>query len=231
MQTVKEKQLCAVDYQGTIDRLNNLEIAEKKANPDNFAKIETKYKILRITSKYGMLMSMIAIYDGFYDAFLESSENRVLFLNNQKIKVCIEKKNFFYSKILAENEEGYDSLNENDWIEWHGCEMKIPDGASITLDPNKTWPSIYIKNKDGEIIIKERAWDADYFASPKSIVKKEKSLNSGENEDFNNIKFSVNQPISDFDISIEVPFYTPRIDVLTEVSFNGSKDPIVLTLS
>lgn len=229
MQTVQEKQLCAVDYHGTIGRLNNLEMVEKQENPEIISKIETKYKILRITSKYGMLMSMIAIYDGFNEAFLESSENRVLFLNDLKLKVCVEKKDFFFGRIVTQHEKGYSSLNQNNWVEWHGCEMKIPSNATITLDSNKTWPSIYIKNQNGEIIIKERAWDVDYFASPKSIITKEKAYNGDENHDFNTVKFSINESIEHFDISIELPFYTPRVDVLTEISFNGSKDPIVLT--
>lgn len=237
-------------------KIQNLETqAEKKEAQLNY--IKTKYEILRITSRYGLLMSLVSLYDGFRLAFTKSSENRWHLLTDSFAKVNVDTDDpDALGQLIKKGEAGYDSLSESKWLEWPGCGMHIPENTHIVTNSNVTWPSIYFSTKNegkqgqkSEINVYERAWNADIFTSEPGLVKQLK-----ENQDqpiikgyssvsetrvgldgqqkFRHVSLEIQEKLEEFDIVIEVPFIAPFLDVLTQISFkdSNSQSDVLLTL-
>ncbi len=214
--------------------------------------ISRKYEIIRISLRQNFLMSFISLNKGFLKAYKASSHNRWLLLTNHHVKVNInEADEANIGTILTRNDPGFEAAQMPHWFEWKGCGMEIPETAFITLNPNIAWPVIFIKRRAADasdheyyIRITERAWNADVF-SPEDdlIVKKgsdgraattlsrgfqtisERSLgnSSNGNEDYSLVSLEVQEKLEEFDVVVDVPFFAPYLDVLTEVSFKESE--------
>ncbi|MCJ8292056.1 MAG: hypothetical protein HRT58_19420 [Crocinitomicaceae bacterium] len=229
-------------YDTTLEGIGLLEAQESIRYPDeDQERICTKYQIMRISTKYFLLMSFISAFEGFEKAFLDSSANRHLFLGDDHIKV-----NSKSGTISEKDDDDYDEKEYPEWVKWKGCGMSIPEAAYITLAPNAIWPTIFMKTEgDGgskEITIYERAWNADVFTSGDNLIKdkssldEDKDINKGitsiypDNAKFSKISLEVQRKLDECTIVIQFPFLTTSMDVLTEVSFEGEvKDSIVLT--
>lgn len=246
----KNEALSTLSYDVVVAQLRNAEAAEKSRLMEAaytavaLKQVETKYEILRITAKYGLLMSMISIYEGMLQAFLASSNNRLLFLGHQPIKVNVDASDEEYGQLVQSTDPTYGAKSEPRWIEWKGCEMTIPASTHIMVAHDITWPTLYMKGKDStdEIRIHERAWNADVYASRTDLVKKtegeiiDEGLHAFDQQNtttsFKTVRLEVSKKLQEFDLVLEIPVNAPYLDVLTKVSFKDSAEAdIVLTFA
>ncbi|MTI32496.1 hypothetical protein [Xanthovirga aplysinae] len=218
------KKLERTEIQG-IENMEDPEAKNKKVK-----EIETKYKTLRITTKYAHLITMTGMYEGFYKAFTSSSKSRIRFLKDDHLKIGVNKENL--GEIKDKEEKGFEQLDPSAWVEWKGCEMYIPEKTHIVLNPNLTWPTLYMRSEDGEITIDERAWGAEVYSYPEELINdnsNNKKSSLGKNSEFNQLTVEVKEKLEEFHIVIELPFASPRADVLTKVNFCDKKEAIILT--
>ncbi len=221
---------------GKLDNLKQEELEKAQGDAKEIEKINTKYKILKITTRYNYLMTLIGIYRGFEKAFLESSANRIKFLTNVELKVKIDSDGEF----IESGDADYDSKQGPEWITWKGCDMTIPESVYVAISPHVIWPTLYIKRKNiqdnSEITIHERAWNVDVYALEKNTIKKHgesEYINGMESihnklEQFGKIDLDIVDKLEEFEVVIQFPFITPSEDSLTIVQFADSNE-IVLT--
>lgn len=234
-----------------ISNLGPIDTPEKEAELNY---IESKYSILRITSTYGALMSVMSVYDGFTHAFLQSSDNRRKFLTETTTKIYVAEDNAeLFGTVIDESDPDFENKHFPKWVEWRGCFMRIPKNSYITASPTATWPSIFMKSRDknnyNEITIHERSWNADVYASEENLVKRIQEdeleplgkgvsrvtieLDDEGNTKYKTVDLEVQKKLEEYDIVLEMPFQAPYRDVLTKVNFKDSKNnpEILLTLA
>ncbi len=237
------------DYLPLLEKLQLMKKMQRiNDNPD-------KFKIMKIVSLHGILNALMSVHKGFKVAFMNSNENRVKFLGKGHVKVKIqsdESDNAELGTVIDKGNPVYESLNFPYWIEWEGCGMNIPDNTYVAFNSQKSWPSIYIKNKKStsttlEVSIYERAWNIDMYSSDPSKVSVNTRTHATEGglpgmtiinktnseyDEFNHVEVVIREKLAEFDIVIEIPLIAPFMDVLTEVRFgkdDDSDDNIIMT--
>ena len=102
--------------------------------------------------------------------------------------------------------------------------------------PTKTktlrWPMVYIKTKEGKIVVAENKLAVevmDQFPSGDELVE---SLHKREHihlKEWGEVDVNVHQALQDCDVVLKLPFYDVHDDLLTDIKF-GDKTEVVLTV-
>ena len=237
--------------------LEAAEIAKLDPKGSNYVEelnyVKSKYEIMNITSKHSLMMSLMSLYEGFNNAFVQSSNNRKNFLTNITTKTNVDMESEDCGKVILKGTPGYGDKKYPEWLEWDGCGMHIPDNAYVSLTTNAAWPTIFMKSKNEkdskgnpvEINIYEHAWNANVRSTKPNAIQRlpnnekepsfdrEFKLVKGENDllPFRHIRYEVQSKLDEYDVVVEIPFYSPYMDVLTQVNFKESetKEDILLT--
>jgi len=233
-----------------------------EAIPNNKSQ-DAKTLILRIGAKYALMNSLLGIYDIFNDAFLSSSLRRRAMLSDGGALIFYKDNelNFFALEDYISDQDTLVNIaadnNENPTLTlWQGCEMTMPEKCEIILSFSQVYPSLFIKRKgtDNEIFIEEYPWNVNYVANSDLLIKEGKSgdylksgnLNMNEvrhsgsiskkqllDDDFKEFSIELKEALEKYNVVIQMPYITPRADMLLKVSFDNKKpeNEIILTTS
>ncbi len=200
----------------------------------------TKVQILEIYLNFQLLMNFISIFPGFRKAFIQSNKNRRLMLGKEAF--------FIHTKdnlpLLEYKSSKQKELEKKGYLKWEGVGMTIPESAYVSLSRGATWISMYMRKKgldsenDVEISIFEKPMHIEILSNDRKKFKllqgdgdgteikskQDDSIAFSRSEEFSKVRVDVLEKLKEFQVVLEVPFFTPSDDMLTEVQFKNSED-------